>query len=152
MRDEEQAGWPAQIPLRLISRALHWSTSTSTPSAGMHEGAGPTDPKLQDLHDTKQQQDMQQESHWGSSIDREAEARGLVPDKWAIAMDMLSYASYPGTYCLRLSSWAIMSSLTLPGSILWQSSGSQSQQLCQPHSDSVHISTARSCPGPSVLL
>jgi hypothetical protein len=41
----------------------------------------PTDPKLQALHDTGQQQDLQEESQRDSSIDRVAEARGLVPDQ-----------------------------------------------------------------------
>jgi hypothetical protein len=42
--------------------------------AGVHEGAGPIDPKLQDLHDTGQLQDIQDEEERGSSIDRVAEA------------------------------------------------------------------------------
>jgi len=39
----------------------------------------PADPKLQDLYDTGQQQDIQEKSQRGSSIDNIAEARGLKP-------------------------------------------------------------------------
>ena len=44
--------------------------------AGAHERTGPTDPKLQNLHDTGQQQNIREESWWGSSIDGVAETRG----------------------------------------------------------------------------
>ena len=54
----------------------------------MGEGAGPTDPKLQDLHDSGWQQDIWEESLWGSSIDSVAEARGNVPDQWLIAVNI----------------------------------------------------------------
>lgn len=42
-------------------------------SAREHEGPSPADPKLQVLHDTGQQ-DIQEESQWGFSIDCVAEA------------------------------------------------------------------------------
>jgi hypothetical protein len=48
-------------------------------TARSHEGASPADPKLQDLHDTEQQQDSWEESWWWSGIDRIAEARGIEP-------------------------------------------------------------------------
>jgi hypothetical protein len=54
----------------------------------MHEASGPTDPKVQDPHDTGQQEDIQEESQWASSLDRVAEARGLEPDQWVVAVNM----------------------------------------------------------------
>ena len=48
---------------------------------GMHERASPAVPKLQDLHDTGQQQDNWEESQWGSNIDGVTEARDLEPDQ-----------------------------------------------------------------------
>ena len=53
-------------------------------TAGMHEGAGPEEPKL--LHDTGQQQDIREESQWGSGIDSIAEARGLEPGQWQVKL------------------------------------------------------------------
>jgi hypothetical protein len=50
--------------------------------------AGATDPKLQDLHVTGQQQDIRKESPWGSSIDMVAEPRGLVPHQWLNEMNI----------------------------------------------------------------
>ena len=47
----------------------------------MHEWASPTYQKLQDFHDTGQQQDRQGDSLRGSSIEKVAEARSLVPDQ-----------------------------------------------------------------------
>jgi hypothetical protein len=44
--------------------------------ARVNEGASPTD-----LHDTEQNQDIQEESQWGSSLDWVAEAKGLGPDQ-----------------------------------------------------------------------
>lgn len=41
------------------------------------EGARPTDPTHQDLHDIRQQQNLLDESQWGPSIKEVAEARGL---------------------------------------------------------------------------
>ena len=38
------------------------------------------------LHDTEQQQDIQEEPQWGSSIDSVAESRGLRPDQQLISM------------------------------------------------------------------
>jgi hypothetical protein len=76
-----QESWQAdqltQLPPKHKSISLSWSTLTW--SAGACEGAGSTDPKLQDLHDTGQQQDVWEESQWGPSIDSVAEARGLEP-------------------------------------------------------------------------
>jgi hypothetical protein len=56
-------------------------------TAEVHERAGPSDPKLQELHDIGQQKDKEKESQWGSSIDRVAEVRGLVPDQGVTAMN-----------------------------------------------------------------
>jgi hypothetical protein len=47
----------------------------------VHEWASPTYQKLQDFHDTGQQQDRQGDSLRGSSIEKVAEARSLVPDQ-----------------------------------------------------------------------
>ena len=60
-------------------RVFSWPTPTSTPlmNGWRGEGAGPTDPKMQDIHNTEQQLDMWEESPWGSSTDSVAEARGL---------------------------------------------------------------------------
>ena len=49
------------------------------------EVVGPADPKLQDLHDTRQQQYIQEESQRGPSVECVAEAKGLEPE-WIIAM------------------------------------------------------------------
>jgi hypothetical protein len=51
---------------------------------GVRKGSGPTDLKLQDLHDTGQQQNILEESQWGSSIDSVAETRGLELDQWPL--------------------------------------------------------------------
>jgi hypothetical protein len=62
--DWELACLPVQISLRPKSRALNWPTLIFTPSkkkktVGVLKGTGPTDPKLEDLHDTEYQQDIQ---------------------------------------------------------------------------------------------
>jgi hypothetical protein len=46
-------------------------------SAGEYEGISPADTKMQDSHDTRQQQNILEESQRGSSIDRVAETRAL---------------------------------------------------------------------------
>ena len=53
-------GWTAWIPPRPRSRALSWSATTSIPSMNCWslEGAGHTDPKLQDLKYIQQQLDI----------------------------------------------------------------------------------------------
>ena len=51
-------------------------------SVGAHGRPGPADSKLQDLHDTGQQQIIQEESQWEPSINSVAETRGLEPDRW----------------------------------------------------------------------
>lgn len=58
----------------------------------MHEGASPTNLKLQDLHGTGQQQAIQEESKWGSGIDRVAETRGFIPNQ-VIAMSISKQSS-----------------------------------------------------------
>jgi hypothetical protein len=60
----EPAGWAALLPPGLRFRILSWSTPKSTPSVncGESERASPADLKLQDLHDTGQQQDNLEES------------------------------------------------------------------------------------------
>jgi len=87
MRAWEPAGWPS-----LILSGLDLWLSIGPPQhilhqwiAGMHEGAGFTDAKLQYLHDTVQQQDIWEEPQWGSGIYRVAEARGFIPHQWVIA-------------------------------------------------------------------
>jgi hypothetical protein len=54
---------------------------------GAQEGVSPTDPKLQDLYDLRQQQDIQEESWWGSSIDD----IGLELHQWLSAMNNCKY-------------------------------------------------------------
>jgi hypothetical protein len=54
---------------------------------GTCERASPVDPKLQDFHDTGQQQDNQEESWGESNFDGVREDRGLKPDQWLIAMN-----------------------------------------------------------------
>jgi hypothetical protein len=72
----------AQIQLTHYNIYLpHWWTT------GMHEGTHPTDPKLQNLYDTGQQQDIQKKSQWGSSIDKVAEAKGLLLDHLVTVMN-----------------------------------------------------------------
>ena len=69
----------------------------------MHKGAGPTDPKPQDLRGTGQQQDIWEESQRGSGADNVAEARGLVPDQGVIAMNICKQRSVDkGVYCETL--------------------------------------------------
>jgi hypothetical protein len=79
----------------------HWWT------VGGCEGANSTNPKLQNLHDTGQQQDIWEESQWGYSIDRVVEARGLVPDRGVIVKNICKQRSvdkrvYGGTQCETL--------------------------------------------------
>lgn len=57
-------------------------------TVGACERTNSADPKLQDLHDTEQQQDNQEESQWGSDIDDVTEARDLEPNQWLIAMNI----------------------------------------------------------------
>ena len=59
-----------------------------------------------------QQQDVQEEYQWGSSIDRTAQARGHIPDQQVIAMNICKQRSvdkrvYCGTHCdtLQLPQW-----------------------------------------------
>jgi len=80
--------------------------------AGVHEGAGPTDPKLQDLHDTGQQQGIREESQWGFSTDGVADVGGLVPNQHVFAMNIYEQKCvdkrvYCGSYCdtLQLPRW-----------------------------------------------
>jgi hypothetical protein len=85
-----QLSCPAQISLRPRSKVLNWHTHQHLPhqwTAGVPEGSGPTDPKLQDLYDTGQQ-DIWEESQGGSSTDSIAEARGLVPDYCVVAVNI----------------------------------------------------------------
>lgn len=77
---------PPQCPLHL------WTT-------GACEGAGPADPKVKDLHSTGQQQDSQQESHWGPIINNAAGVRGLEPDQWFIAMNKHLKVKMYGLLC-----------------------------------------------------
>jgi hypothetical protein len=48
---------------------------------GIHERAGPADPKLQDLYDTRQTAGYQKEYRRGSIINSITEARDLEPDQ-----------------------------------------------------------------------
>lgn len=59
-------------------------TSIHLWTAGAHEGASPADPKLRDLHDTAQQEDVWEEPWCGSRTDSVAEARGLEPHQWLL--------------------------------------------------------------------
>jgi hypothetical protein len=64
-------------------------TSTLSMNCWSMWRTSPTDPKLQDLLDIWQQQDIWEEPLWGSSIDSVAEARGFKADQWLIAMSHL---------------------------------------------------------------
>lgn len=61
-------------------------------SAGAHERASTVAPKLLDLHDAGQQQDIWEKSWWGSSIDGVGEVRGLKQNndsmQWTFAMNI----------------------------------------------------------------
>ena len=61
---------------------MSWPTPTTTPSviAEAYEGTG-GNPKLQDLHNTWQQQDTQEESQLAPSNNSVAETRGLEADQ-----------------------------------------------------------------------
>jgi hypothetical protein len=86
-------------------------------TAGVQKVADPTDPKLQDLHDTEQPEDIRTESHWCSSIDRVAVAWGLIPD-WVIAMNIFRQRSVDKrVHCdtLQLLHWDDFFSLTVWG-------------------------------------
>ena len=48
---------------------------------GTHERVSGADPKLQDLHDTGQQQDNKEEAHRGFNVDGGTEARDLKPNQ-----------------------------------------------------------------------
>lgn len=65
-----QESWPAHYHPGL------WVSPPHLWPAGACKGASSTDPNLQSLHDTGQQQDIKEESLWGSSIDSIAE------DQW----------------------------------------------------------------------
>lgn len=62
---------------------LSWPIPSSTPSTicWSYEGAGPTDPTLQYLHDTEQQQSIQVEPQGGPCIDDETKTKDLKPDQ-----------------------------------------------------------------------
>lgn len=66
-----------------------WVRSPQNPfhlwRARICNSARSVDPKLQDSHDTRELQDIQEESQLGPIINRVAEARDLKPDKWFIA-------------------------------------------------------------------
>jgi len=53
-----------------------------------HDGAGPIDPKLQDLHGIEQQPDIRAKSRGRSSIHGVAEASGLEPDQGLTMMNV----------------------------------------------------------------
>ena len=78
------AGWPLCLCLSVsLSVSLSLSLSVSL-SLSFREAAKrfPT----QDLYDRCWPQDILEQSQWGSSIDRVAEARDLIPDRRVIAM------------------------------------------------------------------
>lgn len=54
---------------------------------GSGNSIGLAHPGQQDLQDTGQQQDVQEESQWGSSIDDGGKTRGLQPDLWSFVMN-----------------------------------------------------------------
>lgn len=54
---------------------------------GACEGDEPADPKQQNLHYTAKHWDTQEESQWEPVIGGIAEARGLEPDKWLMAIN-----------------------------------------------------------------
>jgi hypothetical protein len=88
----ELSSWPTQLPPRLKSKALSWPSLGQHPphlwTAGAHKRASPEDSKLSDLHDTGQQQGIQEESLWGSSIDIVLQVRDLAQDQWLITMNI----------------------------------------------------------------
>jgi hypothetical protein len=52
----------------------------------VHKSYTKATPKLWALHNTGQWKNIWEESQWGPNIDNIAEARGLEPDQWLIAM------------------------------------------------------------------
>jgi hypothetical protein len=81
----QESWWDDQLSYHTgLDPELSTGLSQHLWTAGMHEGAGPEEPKL--LHDTGQQQDIREESQWGSGIDSIAEARGLEPGQWQVKL------------------------------------------------------------------
>ena len=70
---------------------------------GTRERASPADSKLQDLHNTGQQQNNWEESQWGSNIGGVTEARDLKLDLKLIAMNICKWRwvdrGQCGTHC-----------------------------------------------------
>jgi hypothetical protein len=82
--------------------------------SGICERTSPTDPKLQYLHDTWQQQDNREESWWGPSIDGVTEARDLESYQWLIIINLCNWRCVDGgIYCgthydtLQLLRWDV---------------------------------------------
>ena len=57
--------WTKPTTTQARTRVIELAHPPCLWSAGACEGTGPADPKLQDLHDTGQQQDTQEESSEG---------------------------------------------------------------------------------------
>ena len=78
----------------------------SGPSIGPHQ-------QLQDLHDAEEQQDMWEESQWGTGIDSVAETRCFIPGQRVIVMTIYKQSSvgkrvYCRTYCDTLLKWKLL--------------------------------------------
>jgi hypothetical protein len=67
----------------------------------MHERASPTVPKMQDVHDTGQQQDHREESQSGSNIDGVAEGRDLKLNQWLTLMNICKWRSMDRGYTVE---------------------------------------------------
>jgi hypothetical protein len=88
----EMMCWPAQLQSRPRSGALHWLTQNLylLQMVGMRERTSPAVQKLQDVHDTGQQ-DNWEESRWRPNIDGVTEARDLEADQWLIVMNICKW-------------------------------------------------------------
>ena len=112
----EFEGWSAQLPPRPRSRVLSWPTPTSAPSMNCWsiKGDGPADPKLQDFHDSGQQQGFRGvlvRIQYGWCSRNQRPQTRLVTQQWTFpSTDMWSKRVYCGTHCdtLQLPQWEFL--------------------------------------------
>ena len=87
---------------------------------GTYERATLAVPKLQDVHNAGQQQNIWEESWWGSNIDVVTESRALKPNQWLTEMSICKWRCmdrgiYCGTQCdtQQLLWWDVFYALLL---------------------------------------
>jgi hypothetical protein len=80
-------GWPTQLPPKPKFSPMSWPIPTSTPSMGCRNAWRDQSYRSKGSGSV-QQQDIWEDSRWGSSIDSIVEARGLQPNQWLIAANI----------------------------------------------------------------